>query len=74
MSFHHEPVIEIIPVTDDMRERLRLPGEAHLAIVETYQGVTEFLSTDVECRQNGIVEAARRWAEATGAAFLGLAS
>ena len=72
MSFLSEPVIEIIPVTDDMREHLGLPGEAHLAIIETYCGVTEILSTDDQCTgpgKNGIVEAARRWAESCGAAF-----
>ena len=72
MSFHHEAVITVEPVTDDMRAQFSLPPEATRAIVGHWDGGLYLLSTDDECA-NGIEVAAAMHAALIDAAYRGAA-
>lgn len=69
----YDAVIAIEPVTEEMRESCGLSADAVLALVEHAGGQSTVLSTDDQC-PFGISRAARAWAEATGAAYAGVAS
>lgn len=68
MSFHHDAVITVEPITDDMRAQFALPPEATLAIVGHWDDGRYLLSTDNEC-ENGIEAAAAAHAAAAHAAY-----
>lgn len=69
----HEPVIFIVPVTEDFRAEHGISPDARLAVVETYEGDVHVCCTDADAKQ-GVVAAARAWAEGTGAAYGGMAA
>jgi len=62
------PVITVEPVSPELREAHNLSPDARLAVVERFEGKVSVCCTDMEARQ-GIVKAARAWAEACGAAY-----
>jgi hypothetical protein len=66
------PVIAIWPVTADLRDRHNLPAAASAAVVELYQGAVHVCCTDLDA-VNGIVPAAKAWAEELDAAYAGVA-
>jgi hypothetical protein len=68
-----EPVISIVPVDEDFRALHHLSPDAALAVVESYEGSQHVCCTDADC-PFGVEAAARAWAEATGAAYGGMAA
>lgn len=72
MSFHHDSVITVEPVTDAMRAQFALPPEATRAIVGHWDEGMYLLATDDEC-PNGIEVAATAHAAGAGAAYRGAA-
>ena len=68
MSFHHDAVVTIEPVTDAMRSQFALPPEARQAVVGHWDDADYLLTTDAEC-ENGIEAAALAIAESADAAY-----
>lgn len=68
----HEPVIFVTAVTDQLRADHGLSPDAIFAVVERFEGAEHVCCTDCDASQ-GVLAAARAWAEATGAAYAGVA-